>query len=44
MPYRSVGRWVQVKRGRRWMNLKRHPDAAAARKHASALNVNVEHK
>ena len=33
-----------VKRGGKWVRLKRHPTAAKAKKHATALNINVAAK
>jgi hypothetical protein len=44
MPYRARGLWVQVKRGSKWVNLKKHLTARKAKKHAAALNINVRHK
>jgi len=43
MPYRVKGSTVQVKRGTRWVVLKRHPSAAKAQAHLRALNANVPH-
>jgi len=43
MPYRARGNVVQVKRGDRWVVLKRHTSAAAAKRHARALSANVRH-
>jgi len=44
MPYRVRGRWVQVKRGKAWRNLKKHKSTSAAKKHAAALNIHVAHR
>ena len=44
MPYKATGRRVLVKRGGRWVLLKKHPTAAQAKAHAGALNANVRHK
>ena len=46
MPYRlkpNDKRVVQVKRGQRWVQLKRHPSAEKARAHLFALKANVRH-
>ena len=43
MPYRRVGKTVQVKRGDRWVKLKAHPSVNAAKKHVQALRINVRH-
>lgn len=44
MPYKATGKTVLIKRGGRWVVLKRHQSEAAARRHARALNANVRHK
>lgn len=44
MPYNASGRRVMVKRGGRWVVLKRYPTAAKAKRHAKALNANIRHK
>ena len=46
MPYRlnpRNRREVQVKRKSRWAREKLHPTVAKAKKHVSALNINVHH-
>jgi hypothetical protein len=43
MPYRAVGKVVQVKRSGKWVHKKTHPTPAKAKKHAAALNINVKH-
>lgn len=43
MPYRLQDRSVMVKRGNRWVVLKRHPTKAAALRHLRALKANVRH-
>jgi len=45
MPYKlsKSGKAVLVKRGNRWVVLKRHPTREKARKHVAALNINVHH-
>lgn len=45
MPYRlsDDGLAVQVKRGGRWVTLKKHPSKKAALKHLAALKLNTEH-
>ena len=44
MPYRLIGKTVQVKKGGAWQKLKTHPTVAKAKKHLAALKINVEHK
>lgn len=44
MPYRLKGNTVQVKRKGRWVNLKTHKTARAAKAHLTALNINVREK
>lgn len=44
MPWRARGVWTQVKRGSRWVNLKRHSSHTAAVKHARAANINYHEK
>ena len=43
MPYRAKGKNVQVKRKSGWRLHKKHPSAAKAKAHASALNIHVHH-
>jgi len=44
MPYRRVGKTVQVKKGGKWVNKKTFPSVEKAKKHLTALNINVRHK
>lgn len=44
MPYKASGKTVLIKRGGKWIVLKRHPTPKAAKAHAGALNANVKHK
>jgi hypothetical protein len=44
MPYIAKGLWVMVKRGGRWVRLKKHSTPQKAKAHASALNINVSAK
>lgn len=44
MPYKASGNYVMVKRGGRWVQLKKHPNPDAARRHARALDAHVKHK
>ena len=44
MPYKLSGNRVMVKRGRKWVVLKKHRSARAALRHLRALQKNVEHK
>jgi len=44
MPYKASGSNVMIKRGSKWVILKKHPNPEAARKHAAALNINVHRK
>lgn len=39
MPYKSSGVWVLVFKNGRWVRLRRMPTVAAAKAHASALNI-----
>lgn len=41
MPYKVEGATVYVKRGGRWVVLKKHPTAAKALAHFRALQANV---
>lgn len=41
MPYKAKGKIVYVKRKGRWVRLKSHKSARAAKAHARALNANV---
>lgn len=43
MPYKLRGRAVMVKRGGRWVVLKKHPTEEKALTHFRALKVNVGH-
>lgn len=43
MPYRRVGTAVQVKRPAGWQTVKRHPTVAQAKRHVTALRINVKH-
>ncbi len=43
MPYRARGTRVMVRRRGRWVLLKVHASARAARSHARALNTRVKH-
>lgn len=44
MPYKASGKTVLILRNGRWFVLKRHASAAAAQRHARALNANVKHE
>jgi len=44
MPYKVKGRNVLVKKGKKWMVLKKHPTKAKAIAHLKALEINVRHK
>ena len=47
MPYRISPKdktVVQVKKNNRWQKLKEHPTQVKAKKHLTALNINVRHK
>jgi hypothetical protein len=44
MPYRIMGKTVQVKRLRGWGDLKVHPTVDKARRHLVALKANVGHR
>lgn len=44
MPYKVKGKTVYVKRGARWVSLKTHKTARAAKAHLTALNINVREK
>ena len=43
MPYKASGKFVMVRRGGKWVVLKKHPSDQAANAHAAALNANVGH-
>jgi len=43
MPYRIKGRTVLVKKGKKWMVLKKHPTKAKAIAHLRALEKNTKH-
>lgn len=45
MPYKlsESGTSVLVKRGDRWVVLKRHPNKRKAKAHMQALNIHVHH-
>jgi hypothetical protein len=44
MPYKTTGKTVWVQRDGRWRVLKTHESAAKAKRHLTALRVNVEAK
>lgn len=44
MPYKRVGKKVFVQKGGKWVLLKEHPTVSKAKKHLTALNINVRHK
>jgi len=44
MPYKIKGRTVLVKKGKKWLVLKKHPTKRAAIAHLRALEINVKHK
>lgn len=44
MPYKASGKWVMIKKKGRWVKHKRHENNEKARKHAAALNINVDKK
>lgn len=43
MPYRARGKWVQIRRNNRWVNMRQAESAGDAQTQASALNINVQH-
>ena len=43
MPYKVVGKTVQVKKDGKWKKLKTHTSAAKAKAHKTALQMNVKH-
>ena len=43
MPYRVKGKTVEVSRPKGWVTLKVHSTPAHAKKHLTALNMNVKH-
>lgn len=44
MPYKRQGRHIYVKKGGEWKHLKTHPSVEKAKKHLTALKINVEKK
>ena len=44
MPYKLKGRSVLVKRGKKWIVLKKHTTKAKAIAHLRALEKNVRHR
>jgi len=43
MPYRVKGKTVEVSRPKGWTTLKAHSTEGKAKKHLTALNMNVKH-
>ena len=43
MPYRRVGKVVEVQKGGKWQHKTTHPTEAAAQAHLIALRINVPH-
>jgi len=44
MPYRRIGKTVEVWKNGKWQKLKTHPTIHKAKKHLAALNINVSKK